>query len=158
MQSKLLVTLVRSKAVDNSSDLNKMTVHLEQILAEKDGVDVKVKQSLTDAMIKSSSCIVFCGFDSGGLSEFFKTLSVIEAMEGNEGPYVFLYEEPGQSVWEKLNEILTSGVDLGRVNPKVFNRIYDCWSYRDITGVVDVKLKSQAMKASEQTKTTPAAV
>lgn len=158
MQSKLVVTLVRGKAVDNSSDLNKMTVHLEQILAEKDGVDVKTRQTLTEAAIKSSSCIVFCGFDCSSLSEFFKALSVIESIEESEPPFIFLYEEPGQSVWEKLNEILTQGMDLGRINPSVFNKIYDCWSYRDITGVVDVKLKAQTVKNSESMKTTIASV
>lgn len=141
MQSKVSVVLVKSKAVDNSSDLNKMAVHLEQVLTEKDGVELKVRQGLTEAAIKSSSFVVFCGYDCATLAEFFKALSVIEGMESGEAPILFLYEEPGQSVWERLNYILRDGMDLRRVDPKIFNKIVDTWTYRDIIVTIDIALR-----------------
>jgi|LauGreDrversion4_2_1035121.scaffolds.fasta_scaffold00007_75 hypothetical protein len=138
MQSKVSVTLIKSRAVNNSSDLNKMAVHLEQILAEKDGVELKVRQGLTDALIKTTSFVVFCGYDCATLSELFKVLSFSESADG---PVVFLYEEPGQSVWERLNYILRDGVDLRRMDPKIFHKIVDTWSYRDIIATIDVELR-----------------
>ena len=141
MQSKISVVLLKSKAVDNSSDLNKMAVHLEQVLTEKDGVDLKVRQSVTEASAKSSDFIIFCGYDTAALSEFFKALSAVEAMDGKEGPILFLYEEPGQSPWERINYLLRDGMDLGRVSPKVFDKVIDTWSYRDIISTIDVSLR-----------------
>lgn len=142
MQAKISVVLIKSRAVDNSSDLNKMAVHLEQVLTEKEGVELKVRQGLTEASMKSASFIVFCGYDCAALGEFFKALSAIEACEGSDGPMVFLYEEAGQSIWARINYILRDGVDLGRMDPKIFNRVIDTWSYRDIVGVLDSKLRT----------------
>jgi hypothetical protein len=141
MQAKVSVVLLKSKAVDTSSDMNKMSVHLEQLLTEKDGVDLKVRQTLTEAAIKSASFVVFCGYDSVTLSEFFKAVASIEAAEGNSSPTIFLYEEPGQSIWEHINYIFRSGVDLRRIDPKIFDKVIDTWSYRDIIGTVDVAIR-----------------
>jgi len=141
MQSKISVILLKSKAVDNSSDLNKMAVHLEQVLTEKDGVDLKVRQSVTEASVKSTDFVIFCGYDTVSLSEFFKACAVVEGMEGTEGPTIFLYEEPGQSPWERLNYILRDGMDIGRVSPKIFNKIIDTWTYKDIISTIDVSLR-----------------
>lgn len=154
MQSKISVILLKSKAVDNSSDLNKMAVHLEQVLTEKDGVDLKVRQSVTEASAKSSDFIIFCGYDTFTLSEFFKALSVVEGMEGSEGPMVFLYEEAGQSPWERLNYVLRDGMDIGRVSPKVFNKIIDTWSYRDIINTIDVSLRRLGTGPADNTDPT----
>ncbi len=142
MQAKISVVLIKSKAVDRSSDLNKMAAHLEQILTEKDDVELKVRQGLTEASMKSASFIVFCGYDCATLGEFFKALSAIESCEGSDGPTIFLYEEAGQSVWERINYILRDGTDLRRMDPKIFNRVIDTWSYRDIIGVLDTKLRA----------------
>lgn len=148
MQSKVSVILLKSKTIDNSSDINKMTVHLEQILTEREKLDLKTRQSLTDANIKSSDFIVFCGYDSSILSEFFKALSIIEGLEGSSsGPFLFLYDEPGQSIWEHLNYILTSGMDLRRIDPKVFNKIISTWSYRDIINTVDISIRKLGINA-----------
>lgn len=141
MQSKVSVVLVKSKSIDNSSDINKMSVHLEQMLAEKDRVDLKVRQGVTDASIRSSNFIVFCGYDSAILAEFFKSLTIIENLEDNLGPILFLYDEPGQSIWDHLNYILRSGMDLGRVNPKVFDKIISTWSHRDIISTVEINIR-----------------
>ena len=141
MQSKVSVLLLKGKNVDEMSDMNKMAVHLEQMLTEKDGVDFKTRQGLTDPSIKSSDFIVLCGYDCGILSELFKALSVIEGMDGDEGPIVFLYEEPGVSIYERINYILTEGMDLRRVSPKVFKKVVDTTSYRDIIGYIDVSLR-----------------
>ena len=141
MQSKVSVTLIKSRAVNNSSDLNKMAVHLEQVLTEKDGVELKVRQGLTDSLLKTTSFVVFCGYDCAILSEFFKVLSYIEGTDGSEGPTVFLYEEAGQSIWERLNYILRDGTDLRRMDPKIFHKIMDTWSYRDIIATIDVELR-----------------
>jgi hypothetical protein len=148
MQSKLSVILLKGRNIDETSDMNKMAVHLEQILSEKDGIDLKIRQSITDAMLKSVNFIVFCGYDTTILSEFFKSLSAIEAVEGQEGPTVFLYEEPGQSIWEHLNYILREGMDLGRVSPKVFNKVVDVWSYHDIINTINISLKRLGTNAT----------
>lgn len=141
MQTKVSIVLLKSKAVNASSDMNKMAVHLEQLLLEKDNIDLKVRQSLTETAIKTSSFIVFCGYDNNMLSEFFKVIASIENSEDASHPVVFLYEEPGQSIWEYINYIFRSGVDLARMDPKIFDRVVDTWSYRDIIGTVDVMLK-----------------
>lgn len=141
MQSKVSVLLLKGKNVDEMSDMNKMAVHLEQMLTEKNGVDFKTRQGLTDPAIKSSDFIVFCGYDCNILSEFFKALNVIESIDGDEGPILFLYEEPGVSVYEMINNILTKGMDLHRISPKVFKKIVDTMSYRDIIGYIDVSLR-----------------
>lgn len=151
MQSKISVVLIKSRAVDNSSDLNKMAVHLEQLLTEKDGVELKIRQTLTEASIKSASFVVFCGYDCATLGEFFKALSSIEAMEGNDGPILFLYEEAGQSIWERLNYILRDGTDLGRMDPKIFKRVIDTWSYRDIISTIDVTLRKLGTGSTSDT-------
>ena len=141
MQSKLSVILLKGKSIDEMADMNKMAVHLEQILSEKDGVDLKIRQSITDAVLKTADFIVFCGYDTSILSEFFKALYAIEASEGVAGPTLFLYEEPGQSIWEHLNYILRGGMDLRRVNPKIFNKVVDTWSYRDIISTIDISIR-----------------
>jgi len=148
MQSKVSVLLLKGKNVDEMSDMNKMAVHLEQMLTEKNGVDFKVRQGLTDPSVKSSDFIVFCGYDCGILSEFFKALSAIEGLDGDEGPTLFLYEEPGISVYERINNILTEGMDLRRISPKVFKKIVDTTSYRDIIGYIDVSLRKLGTAAT----------
>lgn len=148
MQTKVPVVLLKSKAVDTSSDMNKMAVHIEQLLLEKDGVDLKVRQSLTDSAIKSSSFVVFCGYDSFILSEFFKVIATLETAEGASGPTIFLYEEPGQSIWEHINYIFRSGTDLRRMDPKIFDKVIDTWSYRDIIGTVDVAIRQLGINST----------
>ena len=154
MQSKVSVILLRSKFIDNASDINKMAVHLEQILAERGGVDLKTRQGLTDANIKSADFIVFCGYDTAILSELFKTLSAIELLEGEAtGPRLFLYEEPGQSIEEYLNYILTAGMDLRRISPKIFNKIIHTWSYRDIINTVDISIRQLGINSANDSGT-----
>lgn len=149
MQSKISVLLLKGKNVNEMSDMNKMAVHLEHLLTEKDGVDLKVRQGLTDPSIKTADFIVFCGYDTGILSEFFKALSVIESMEDKTGPILFLYEEPGASVYEKLDRILTEGMDLERINSKVFDKIVDTSTYRDIIGYIDVSLRKLGTQGTD---------
>jgi hypothetical protein len=149
MSSKVSVILLKSRAVDTSSDMNKMAVHLEQMLAEKDGVDLKIRQGLTDASIKSADFVIFCGYDSACLSEFFKALSAIEEMPGKEGPVLFLYEEAGQSIWEHLNYILSAGMGLGRITPKVFDKIVSVWSYRDIITTIDIRVRQLGIDSAD---------
>jgi hypothetical protein len=141
MQSKISVLLLKARNIDEMSDMNKMAVHLEQILTEKDGVDLKVRQGLTDPSIKSSDFIVFCGFDSGILGEFFKAVSVVESMDGKEGPVLFIYDEPGNSIYQHIDRIFTDGMDLDRMDPKIFDKVIDTNTYRDIIGYIDVSLR-----------------
>lgn len=94
---KVQVVLVRSKSANGTSDISKMTSHLEGLLIEKEGVDLKVRASLTDAVLKGSDYVVFCGYDLDCLSDLFKALSFVETA-GNLAPTLFLYEEPGQSI------------------------------------------------------------
>jgi hypothetical protein len=118
-----------------------MFVHIENLLTEKDNVEIKTRQTLTDANIKSAKFIVFCGFDCQLLSEFFKVLSYIESTTKESAPIVFLYEEPGKSIYEHLDRILMSGIDSRRVYPKIHDNIIDCWSYRDIIGMIDIEIR-----------------
>ena len=141
MQLKLSVVLLKGPNVNAESDINKMTVHLEQMLTEKDGVDLKIRQSLTEPTIRKTNFIVFCGYDTTVLSELFKAMSVVETCEPNEGPTLFLYDEPGQSIQTHLDYIITAGADLGRIDPKLFNKVIDTWSHNDIIGYINVALR-----------------
>ena len=142
MQNKLSVVILRGKNISEMSDINKMSVHLEQILAEKDRVDLKIRQSITDALLKSANFIILCGYDYGLLSELFKILSHMETLEDKTNlPFVFLHEEPGQSVHSGLNSLITTGGDIGRMDIKIFNQVIDTWTYNDIIGYIDVALR-----------------
>ena len=81
MPAKTSVVIVKSKSVDNASDLNKMVVHLDQILTEKEGVEVKVRQSITEALVKGADFVVFAGWDNTLLSNVFSTLGILEKLE-----------------------------------------------------------------------------
>ena len=141
MPAKTSVVIVKSKSVDNASDLNKMVVHLDQILTEKEGVEVKVRQSLTDVLVKGSDFIVFAGWDNSLLSTFFGALGTIEKLEGANNKKIFLFDEPGSNCWTDVNRLMTFGMDLGRVDPNLFENIVDCWNYRDIMSYIDLKLR-----------------
>lgn len=148
MQSKLSALLLKGKNVDEMSDMNKMAVHLEQILAEKEGLEVKTRQSLTDPAIKASDFVILCGCDLGVFSEIFKTLGVIESLEADQGPILLIYEEPGVNVADPLNRILMEYMDAGRVSPKVFDKIVHTTSYRDIIGYIDVYVRKLGTEAT----------
>jgi len=141
---KVQVALIRSKSANGASDISKMTAHLEKILVEREGVDLKVRANLTDAVLKSSDYVVFCGYDLDALSDLFKALAYIESV-GNPAPEVFLYEEPGQSIKEEVERIIVRGMDLRRIGPSVFGRIVDSWTYRDIVGTVDQEVRRRSI-------------
>jgi len=141
MPAKTSVVIVKSKSVDNASDLNKMVVHLDQILTEKEGVEIKVRQSLTDALVKGSDFIVFAGWDNSLLSTFFGALATIEKLEGTDSKKIFLFDEPGSNCWTDVNRLMTFGMDLERIDPNLFENIVDCWNYRDIMSYIDLKLR-----------------
>jgi hypothetical protein len=141
MQLKLSVVLLKGQNINAESDINKMAVHLEQMLTEKDGVDLKVRQSLTEPTIRKTDFIVFCGYDTALLSELFKAMSVVETCEPNEGPTLFLYDEPGQSIQSHIDYIIRAGVDIRRIDPKLFDKVIDTWSHNDIIGYINVALR-----------------
>jgi hypothetical protein len=159
MQSKISVILLKAKNIDEKSDINKMAVHLEQILSEREGVDLKARQSITEAGVKSADFIVFCGYDSSILGEFFRACGVIESMKGEDksAPTLFLYDEPGESVMEFVNYILRRGSDLGRVDSSIFEKIVDTWTHNDIIGTIDLYVRKLLDGAGTSTKSnTPA--
>jgi hypothetical protein len=141
---KVQVVLVRSKSANGTSDISKMTSHLEGLLIEKEGVDLKVRASLTDAVLKGSDYVVFCGYDLDCLSDLFKALSFVETA-GNLAPTLFLYEEPGQSIREEVERIIVRGMDLRRISPSAFGKIVDSWTYRDIVGTVDQEVRRRSI-------------
>ena len=141
MQNKLSVVLLKGKNINEMSDMNRMSVHLEQILAEKEGVDLKVRQNITDALLKSVNFIVLCGYDSGLLSEFFKIIAYMESITKEDRPIVFLYEEPGQTIESNINELIRRGSELDRIDITVFDKVIDTWTYNDIIGYINVSLK-----------------
>jgi hypothetical protein len=116
-----------------------MYVHITNILQEKEGVDLKVRGSLTDPTIKSSDFIVMCGTDSNTLSDFFKWASLADGE--SELPVVFFYDEPGASVEDDLNDLLRFLSDRRRISVKIFDKILYSWTYRDIIGYIEVAIK-----------------
>jgi hypothetical protein len=145
---KVSVVLVKSKQAESVSDINKMTVHLEKIFDESTSVDLKSRLTLTEANIKSADFIVFCGFSLSTLSSLFQALSVIEATdEPLKTPTVILYDEPGRSIYENLDKILMSGMDMRRVDPKVFKKVIDTWRHHDIISMVNQLVR---VRESEQ--------
>jgi hypothetical protein len=149
MSDKVSVVIIKAKSVDATTDINKMTVHLEQILTEKQKVDVKTRQSVTEATLKGSDFIIFAGWDSMSISQLFSTISFLEKEdESAKEKLIFLFDEPGASCWDSLNRLLTEGMDLGRIDSKIFKKIVDCWSYRDIMSYIDVKLRKLDVNAT----------
>jgi len=148
MSTKLSVVIIKSKSVNTTSDLNKMVVHLEQVLAEKENIEVKTRQSVTDALVKSTDFIIFSGWDSSLLSAFFQVLNAIEKSETTKK--LFLFDEPGTNCWTDLNRLLTFGMDIGRIDPKIFENIVDCWNHRDIMSYIDLQLRKLESDASSR--------
>lgn len=148
---RVSVVLVKSKQAEATSDINKMTVHLEKLLEDNSSVDLKSRNSVTDANIKSADFVVFCGFNLDSLSSLFQALSVIELTETPiKTPIVFLYDEPGQSIYEDLDRILMRGMDLKRINPKVFKSLVDTWRYHDIIGMVNQEIRIRENEPSAE--------
>lgn len=141
MSAKVSVAIIKAKSVDAISDLNKMVVHLEQILTEKDHVEIKSRQSITEPLIKAADFIVFAGWDSQLLSNLFATFAFLEKQDVEDDKKLFLFDEPGSNCWGDVNRLLTEGMDLGRIDDKLFKKIEDCWNYRDIMSYIDVKLR-----------------
>lgn len=157
MQLKLSVVLLKGQNINAESDINKMAVHLEQMLTEKDGVDLKIRQSLTEPTIRKTDFIVFCGYDAALLSELFKAMSVVETCEPSEGPTLFLYDEPGQSIQNHLDYIIRAGADIKRIDPKLFNKIIDTWSHNDIIGYINVALRRLGTSSDTANNLNPSA-
>lgn len=142
MSDKVSVVIIKAKSVDATTDINKMAVHLEQILTERPNVDVKTRQSVTEATLKATDFIIFTGWDSMSLSLLFSTIGFLEKEDNSaKEKMIFLFDEPGANCWDNINRILTEGMDLGRVDSKIFKKITDCWNYRDIISYIDVKLR-----------------
>lgn len=153
---KVSVVLVKPKQSESVSDINKMTVHLEKLLEDNSSVDLKSRNSVTDATIKSADFVIFCGFNLDILSSLFQTLSVIELTETPiKTPHVFLYDEPGRSIYEDLNRILMSGMDMKRVNPKIFKNLVDTWRYHDIIAMVNQEIRVRENESSADPVGTP---
>jgi hypothetical protein len=148
MSSKISVTIIKARSVDTVSDLNKMVVHLEQILTEKEGIEVKSRQSITETTIKSSDFIVFAGWDLSLLSHLFNVLALLEKQEIEDDKRIFLFDEAGSNCWDDVNRLMTAGMDLGRIDYKLFNKIENCWNYRDIISFIDVKLRKLEINAN----------
>jgi hypothetical protein len=147
---KVSVVLVKSKQAETTSDINKMTIHLEKILEDLPGVDLKSKNSITEANARSADFIVFCGFSLNTLSYLFQCLSTVESTDSPlKSPLIILYDEPGMSIYEDLNRILMSGMDMRRVNPKIFKRLLDTWRHNDIINLVNQEIKKRENEPSE---------
>lgn len=143
---KIQVTLLKSRSASGTEDISKMTTHLEGVLSEREGVDLKVRQTLTDATLKSSDFIVFCGYDLSSLSEIFKALAFVESIDTPLPiPKLFLYEEPGQSIREDLDNLILRGIDLRRVGARPYGALIDSWTYRDIVGTVDSEARRRGI-------------
>lgn len=150
MSSKVSIVILKSKSVDSTSDINKMVVHLEQILTEKDNIDLKVRQSLTDPIIKSAKFVIFAGWDSSILAQFFTLINVLEKQETNIDKKLFMFDEPGKNCWNDLNRLLTFGMDIDRFSPEIFESVVDCWNYRDIMSYIDLELRKLESDANSR--------
>lgn len=151
MSSKVSIVILKSKSVDSTSDINKMVVHLEQILTEKDNIDLKVRQSLTDPIIKSAKFVIFAGWDSSILAQFFTLINALEKQETNIDKKLFMFDEPGKNCWNDLNRLLTFGMDIDRFSPEIFESVVDCWNYRDIMSYIDLELRKLESDANSRT-------
>jgi len=150
MSSKVSIVILKSKSVDSTSDINKMVVHLEQILTEKDNIDLKVRQSLTDPIIKSAKFVIFAGWDSSILAQFFTLINALEKQETNIDKKLFMFDEPGKNCWNDLNRLLTFGMDIDRFSPEIFESVVDCWNYRDIMSYIDLELRKLESDANSR--------
>ena len=128
-----------------------MVVHLEQILTEKDNIDLKVRQSLTDPIIKSAKFVIFAGWDSSILAQFFTLINALEKQETNIDKKLFMFDEPGKNCWNDLNRLLTFGMDIDRFSPEIFESVVDCWNYRDIMSYIDLELRKLESDANSRT-------
>ena len=151
MSSKVSIVILKSKSVDSTSDINKMVVHLEQILTEKDNIDLKVRQSLTDPIIKSAKFVIFAGWDSSILAQFFTLINALEKQETSIDKKLFMFDEPGKNCWNDLNRLLTFGMDIDRFSPEIFESVVDCWNYRDIMSYIDLELRKLESDANSRT-------
>lgn len=143
MSNKIGVTLIKARALEDNSDVHKMALHLTTLLEEKEGVEFKTRNSLTDATIKASNYIIFCGGDSSTLAEFFKCVAFVESNTELELPTMFFYDEPGSSIESDLNNLLVFISDRRRLTASVFKKLIYSWTYRDIIGNIDVALRKQ---------------
>ena len=151
MSSKVSIVILKSKSVDSTSDINKMVVNLDQILTEKDNIDLKVRQSLTDPIIKSAKFVIFAGWDSSILAQFFTLINALEKQETNIDKKLFMFDEPGKNCWNDLNRLLTFGMDIDRFSPEIFESVVDCWNYRDIMSYIDLELRKLESDANSRT-------
>lgn len=149
MSAKISVTVIKAQNIGADSDIPKLHMHLVNLLQEKEGVDLKTRNSLTEATIKGSDYIVLCGTDSATVSEYFKCISVVEGSKEVPMPKVFFYDVPGSWVEDDINALLRSMSDHRRVNVTVFENTFFSWNYRDIIGFVETDLKKVEKLISE---------
>jgi hypothetical protein len=69
-----------------------------------------------------------------------------------------MYDEPGTSVYEHIDRILMAGLDMRRVDPKVFKKMLDTWRYHDIIGLVNQEVRSRESEQSPESDAVAAAV
>jgi len=127
----LKIALLYTKRSRSEKDLGKMIDHLEKILSEMDGVEVKninLDNTQYSSSLSSYQHLVFCGLDHLTLAGLHLALESTDP----ETTRITLYDEPGASAERELNSVLFRGVDHRRMPPHSVTRLTHSWSHRDI--------------------------
>ena len=82
-------------------------------------------------------CHIFVSMDIKSMQELFEVLNKIEK-DPNNTSKIILFDEPGWSIWERLNIVLTELMDRRRVGGWIFDRVVSTWSLNEIMDFVKV--------------------
>lgn len=80
-------------------------------------------------------CHVFVSMDIKSLQDLFEVLNKIEK-DPNNSSKIIIFDEPGWSIWERLDIVITELMDRGRVGGWVFDRVVSTWNINEIMDFV----------------------
>jgi hypothetical protein len=128
------VSLLFTEKTRSEPDLGKMIQHLESVLKEIEGVEVKIC-TLGNGLkpLPQVDYTVLCGYDHITLAYFHLAL--------DKGLKLAIYDEPGRALQTEMNSLMYRGVDSGRIPPTSLGAVEYCWSYKDIVGIVKQNLR-----------------
>lgn len=91
---------------------------------------VRVVEEKPATGIKNYKHMVFIGYSVYMLSDI-----LYEIARGKTK--VFLYNLPGYSVYDKINDLVTYSIDMGYQKPfDLRERLVDCWNHREIVSLI----------------------
>jgi hypothetical protein len=128
------VSLLFTEKTRLEPSLGKMIQHLEGVLKEIEGVDVKTC-TLTSGFkaLPQADYTIFCGYDHVTLA--YLHLALDKALK------LAVYDEPGKALQTELGALMYRGVDSDRIPPGSLSAVEYFWSYKDIVGIVKQNLR-----------------